>query len=238
MSLQHSRCPMPCAASQLHTSSMIMKHVRPLILFAGLACSVTALGREVVDVEPEPPYGPFEITPFGGGTFGGEFEDPNTNRGRDVKDSASFGLVFDFATEEPGSWYELYYGFQDTDVSGTSELPLTIQYLHIGGNIILLPEARHVIPYAGGGLGATLLQPDRNDLDSETRFSASLAGGVRIPINKRVGVRLEVRALFTFLDSDSSIFCASGAAGAGCDIRVASDTFVQYTTALGISAAF
>src|ERR1044071_6687128 len=64
---------------------MLMPYLRSVTLLAAMACCVVAQGREVVDVEPEPPYGPFELTTFGAATLGGEFEDPASGSTRDVE---------------------------------------------------------------------------------------------------------------------------------------------------------
>ena len=65
-----------------------------------------------------------------------------------------------------------------------------------------------------------------------------MAGGVRIPITEHIGVRLDVRAFVTLLDSDSDIFCVSSA-GLTCRIQAKSATsFLQYSANLGVTVGF
>ena len=68
-------------------------------------------------------------------------------------------------------------------------------------------------------------------------FRASIAGGVRIPITDHFGVRLDVRAFLTVLDSESDLFCVSSS-GLTCTIRAKSDTFLQYSANLGVTVGF
>jgi opacity protein-like surface antigen len=184
------------------------------------------------------PLNEFEITPFGGYTVGGEFEDPNDQSDRDLESSVSFGALVDFTTDDPFRHYELLYMNQQTEVEEGSKLDLDLQYIHIGGVLDFPSERRRAIPFVAGGLGVTLLSPDRDGLDEETEFSLSLAGGLKIPLSDSIALRLEARAFVTFFDSDSSVFCVSSPPTAACDIRAESDSFLQFTTSLGVTAGF
>ena len=112
-----------------------------------------------------------------------------------------------------------------------------IKYLHLGG-IVNFTDVGYAVPYFGMTIGATQFSPDETGLDDETKLSFSAGGGVKVPITDHFGVRFDARAFVTLLDSDGSIFCASGEGGAGCAIKAKSDTFVQYTATLGFVASF
>jgi len=210
---------------------------RAVAPIAALACLLGAAPAHAQQGD-DPPINEFEFTPFLGYTVGGEFEDPNDGDDRDLNPAASFGLLVDFTTDDPTRHYELLYSNQSTDIEGTPKLDLDVQYLHIGGVIDFIPENRRAIPFVAGGLGATLLSPDRSGLDDETEFSLSIGGGLKIPLSDRIGIRLDARAFITFLDSDTSVFCVSAPPTAACDIRAKSDSFVQFTASLGITAGF
>jgi len=62
-------------------------------------------------------------------------------------------------------------------------------------------------------------------------------GGLRIPINKNFGVRLDLRVFGTVLDSESDIFCVSSG-GLTCRIKAKGDFFVQYSANLGVTYGF
>src|SRR5262245_38975186 len=76
------------------------------------------------DDDPGRPVNEFEITPFGGYTVGGEFEDPSDSSDRDLEDSVSFGATVDFTTEDPSRHYELLYMNQRTEVEAGSKLDI------------------------------------------------------------------------------------------------------------------
>lgn len=178
-----------------------------------------------------------ELTPFAGFRFGGSFEDNTTGIDLDADEGESFGIILDVRAAQD-SRYELFYSFQKTELerggpfTGESLFDLDVHYLHAGGSL-LFPGER-VVPFIGGGLGLTFFSPHGPGLDSEIYFSLSLGGGARIPISKRVGVRLEGRGFLTILPERSDIFCVSSG-GAACDVRVQGDVFGQVELLMGLS---
>lgn len=177
----------------------------------------------------------FEITPFVGYMAGGGFEDPTDSSDRNLDTDTNFGFIFNAAVD---SWrhYELLYSRQSTRVKGTTPFDLDVQYLQIGG-IVSYPEGRRVIPYFGLGVGAAQFSPDVPGFDDETKLAFSAAGGFRVPVTDHFGVRLDLRAFVTLLDTNGDIFCVSSA-GLTCNIRAKSDTFLQYSAALGVTFGF
>lgn len=178
-----------------------------------------------------------ELTPFAGFRFGGSFEDNTTGLDLDVDEGESFGLILGLqATQE--SDYELFYSFQKTELKGEGVLSgeplfdLDIHYLHLGGTYLF--QGERVRPFISGGLGLTYFSPNGPGLDSEIDFSLSLGGGVKIPISKKVGLRLEGRGFLTILPENTDIFCVSSG-GAACAVRVQGDVFGQVELLAGIS---
>lgn len=200
-----------------------------LALVLALASSAATAAEENAD------YNAFEITPFGGHMFGGEFEDPETEMERDLDAATSYGVIFDAAADQ---WrhYELLYAQQSTQVDGITTFDMDVQYLQLGG-IVSHPDAKYVIPYFGLTVGAAKFSPDEAGLDDETELAFSIGGGVRVPVTKHFGVRFDARAFITLLDSDGRIFCVSDG-GATCRIRAKSDTFLQYAASLGVFVGF
>ncbi|HZD54697.1 MAG TPA: hypothetical protein VE080_00450 [Candidatus Aquicultoraceae bacterium] len=178
-----------------------------------------------------------ELTPFAGFRFGGSFEDNATGLDLDAEEGASFGVVLDVpATRE--TEYELFYSFQRTEIGGGGAFrkeplfDLDVHYLHVGG-LLLFPRER-ARPFIGGGLGITWFSPRGPGPGSDVRFSLSLGGGVKIPVSKRVGLRLEGRGFLTILPESTDLFCVSSG-GAACDVRVQGDVFGQVELLAGIS---
>lgn len=178
----------------------------------------------------------FEITPFAGFRFGGSFEDNTTGTDLKVGESGSFGLILGLR-DTPETHYELFYGFQRTDLRGGGTFggnplfDLDIHYLHLGGTYEFPLEK--VTPFVSGGVGLTFLDPSGAGLDSSTNFSLSLGGGMKIPITSRVGVRLEGRGYLTILPDSTEIFCVSSG-GAACAVRVTGDVLGQFELLGGV----
>lgn len=217
---------------QCGASAKLRSVGRCIVVMAGCiaACSAGA-------AEQRRQVNNFEITPFVGYMGGGKFEDPADNSDRDVKEDTTFGLFADMVADVPERHYELLYAKQSSSVKGATPIDMDIQYLQIGGTVSYTDSMR-VIPYFGATIGAARFSPDANGLGDETKLAFSLGGGLKFPITDHVGLRFDARAFLSLLDSDSELFCASGAAGAGCAITARSNTFIQYAAGLGIVASF
>lgn len=180
-----------------------------------------------------------EITPFAGYRMGGDFELGDTGQDLSLESRRAFSLALNFPIDAY-SQYELFYGRQETrleDNSPFGPVDVDVEYLHIGGTVVL-NEERRVVPYAVGTLGATRLTPDAVGTDEETRFSLSLGLGLRVPVSTHLSLRLEGRGFATFMNTQSSVFCASGSAGGFCSLRGRGDTFFQYEFLAGVAFSF
>jgi opacity protein-like surface antigen len=178
-----------------------------------------------------------EITPYAGYHIGGSFEDNTTGVSLDAKEGGVYGLILDLA-DTPDTQYELFYGFQRTQVTGGGTFggdtlfDLDIHYLHLGGTYMFPGEK--VRPYIAGGLGATHFVPDGDGMSSKTYFSISLGGGAKIPISDSVALRLEGRGILTILPDSTSIFCVSSG-GATCRVNAQGDVFGQLLLVTGLT---
>jgi hypothetical protein len=180
----------------------------------------------------------FEITPFAGHTWGGDFTDAVTGKTVGMDDTSSYGIMLDLKQVEE-TWIELYFSRQQTSLKmnqgmflSTPVLNVDVEYFHIGGTY---GEASgKVKPFVVGTFGATHMTPKGEGLDSVTKFSLSLGGGVKLFVNDRVGLRLEGRWFGTLFDGSGEAFCANGA----CAVKVQGDLFSQYVANAGLIIAF
>jgi len=179
----------------------------------------------------------WELAPFVGWRFGGDFDDSETGDDYDIDDSTSYGMIVSW-TQDYQRQIEVLYSFQATEIDsggrfvGDPVLDLDIHYLHLGG--IFAPGAsKRWRPFVSGGIGLTHLDPDRSGLDTETNVSLSLGVGVKAFFTENVGVRLEARGYLTILDSDTRLFCSGG-----CAVQVEASGFQQGEVFLGLIAAF
>lgn len=183
----------------------------------------------------------FEITPFVGYRTGDDFdlEDPDgVKTTADVDDAASFGFDIGIYRDRT-SFYELLYSRKEGDLDFKLETApdadLTTEYYHFGGTL-LFPDEGYVVPWLSLTIGATRLAAS-GPYDSETRFSTSLGGGLRLPFTDNVSASLGVRGYLTLLDSDSDIFCI-GDGDLNCAVKSTGSTYLEFEASLGLSVAF
>ena len=186
----------------------------------------------------------FEFTPFVGGRVGGSFDVP-TGEGNgssvDLGNGASYGIDLGLYRDNQ-SFYELLYSTQSTNLDSKDpvlhDVDLTVSYLQFGGTLFFPQDNDFFVPYMSLTIGATFMEPDYRGYDSETKFSGSLGGGIRIPFNDNVSLNLGLRGYLTLIDSDTSLFCVSDSGDAGCLLRSSGSTFFQAEGQLGLSVRF
>ncbi|HEX7718512.1 MAG TPA: hypothetical protein VF389_01800, partial [Woeseiaceae bacterium] len=105
---------------------------------AAMLMAITAAGA----AEPlDPELARFSLTPFGGYSFGGTFEDAEETLTVEVDDAAHFGLIFNIREGANTQW-EIFYSMQQTDADTAEVTPsqplvdIDIHYLHIGGTYV------------------------------------------------------------------------------------------------------
>lgn len=182
-----------------------------------------------------------EITPLLGLRGGGDFVDTNTNKNHTVEGSGSFGVIVGFPYLK-GKTIEVYYSHQSSDVNsvdvnlpsanGKVDIPLAINYLHIGGTTPI-SEDDTLNTFVSGGLGFTYLSPDLDGLQSDLRASFSIGVGLKWPVTDNIALRLETRALATLYNSNSALFC-----NGGCSLAVNGSLFVQAEIFAGVAIRF
>ena len=182
----------------------------------------------------------FEITPFAGYRVGGSFDyDAVTaTKSLDVRDDSSWGVDVGLYRDN-ASYYEVLYSQQNAllDTRGTSlgQLKLRTEYAHFGGTL-LFPQESWLVPYLSMTIGVTKFDP-QGDYASESDFSLSLGGGLRLPFNNHMAVVLGVRGYLTFVEANTQIFCVSNGGG-GCLFRISGSSFFQTEAQLGFALTF
>jgi len=179
----------------------------------------------------------FSITPFVGFRASDSLEEEETGQTIDIDNSSSFGLILSMNIDDDSA-YELYFSRQETDLlPRTTEvvsenLGIRIDYIHIGGTVDYTVNNLH--PFVTGGLGATLISATDYDSSTETKFSLSVGGGLKVPITERVGLRFESRILGTNAGGGGGVLCSNGQ----CVGKLKGSVFLQFEASLGLSFAF
>ena len=156
----------------------------------------------------------FELTPFVGYRYGGTiFADQSRlfKQNVDVESAVNFGA--NFAIPITDGWkVELLVDRQNTHfTNGAGGLfapsdrlgGFDITYFQ-GGVVIPFAVSRSATPYVAVGAGVANLDPRVSGASSDTRFAANAAIGVKVPINRNMGIRLEERGYFTSLQSNTT----------------------------------
>ena len=183
----------------------------------------------------------FELSPFAGYRFGGEFEEEGTDRTFEPDESNANGIILNIREGANTQW-EVLFARQSTAVAaepplGTEAVPdLDVEYLHFGGTYH--GDGNNTRPFLATTIGLTRFDPEPSGTSAETYFSASIGGGVQLRATRRLGVRLEGRVVTTLVSSDSEIFCRTGGVTNFCAVRVDGSTFTQFELRAGLVFRF
>jgi opacity protein-like surface antigen len=190
----------------------------------------------------------FEVGAFGALAVGGHFnlQDAAATTGASSIGSTvslvnhpAFALTADLGPADGSQQYELFYSREDAGMRGSSgvQLPdVTVEYLHLGGTVLLADDAG-IKPYVAAGLGVTRFTPSEGG-STDARFSVSLGLGLRWPLTRHFSFRLEARGFATVVNSDTASFCGSGQNGLLCGVHGTGHAFVQGQFLAGAAYAF
>jgi len=221
---------------------MLMPSIRRK--FGGVAAVITVLvmSLSALPADATEKQYKFQLTPFAGYRFGGTFEDKDTEVEYELDDSPAFGLILNFPSRGNTEW-EIYYSKQSTEVgiagfvSGENALDMDVEYLQIGGTY-LFEQSKIAVPYFVATAGVAKMSPDGANTKSDTFFSVSVGGGWKYFPASRLGLRLDGRFIGTFVDSNSQIFCQSGATGGECAISTSGKLLYQFELQAGVIFRF
>lgn len=210
------------------------------LVAASLAAGVLASSARADDAPR------FEVTPFAAYRAGGRFDfEPGISASdapggtADIGDAGGFGLDLGLY-RDADSFYELLYSRQQARLDARDPLldrvDVTVEYYQFGGTMVFRQSSERALPYLSLTIGATRLSAD--GYDSDTRFSASLGGGLRVPFNSHVAAVLGLRGYLTFVDSSTEFLCISDASDARCLLKASGSTLFQAEAQLGIAARF
>ena len=177
---------------------MSRRWIRLLAVFGAAVLASSAQGQEAA--APASP-GRFEATLLAGYRIEGSISTkaaPETPS-LDLANAATFGLAIDWRVDRYGD-VEVQYGYTNSPATVTSAdadpafrtYDMGIHDVTFGVLANFAPAGRPVRPYFGIGLGFTVLVPS-NELPATTKFTFSIAGGVRAYFSEHLGLRLEVR---------------------------------------------
>lgn len=184
-----------------------------------------------------------ELTPFAGFRLGGELDvrAPGVDsRSRlEFNEGESFGVIVNVDLDSPGKQAELYYGRHQTTAQvpealfqvGTTAFGVAIDQLQFGG--LYFPGGNVQGGYVSGVIGVTRLDPEPSNLETHYRGALALGGGFKVPLNDNLRLRLDLRGIYTALDTGGTIFCSGG-----CRATLESNGYFQVEAGLGLVFRF
>jgi len=186
-----------------------------------------------------------EITGFAAYRMGGQFDVNDSTTGDensvDLQDSGSWGVDIGIY-RDANSFYELLYSQQSSDLdSGDPSIKradVNVEYFQFGGTLLYPYDDNWFIPYLSLTIGATRFDVQGAGSKSDTRFSGSLGGGVRIPIATNFSMTAGLRGYLTAVDSDSEFLCVGTGGSANCLIRSSGSAFFQGEALIGFTGVF
>ncbi len=163
-----------------------------------------------------------------------------------IDDKANYGGQLSIAMA-PETFLELMYNRTDTRVQyfdrlGASEpFDLSIEYYHVGGLQQVDIGNEKIAPFGVFTLGATRFNiKNQVDLDGDGSnyysgdawaFSIALAGGAKIYLHERIGIRLQARLGMPMLFNGLYLGVGTGGASGGFSFHV---PLVQFDLSAGI----
>jgi hypothetical protein len=175
-----------------------------------------------------------QFTPFAGYTVGGEVE---TDIGSEesqtfgLKESPNFGFVLNWPSKSPTEW-ELYFNHQDTAFTKGGP-DITLDTLQLGGTY--LGRGETAVPFFVATLGG--LRAKTRGFDSDYFLSFTVGGGYKFFPSKRIGLRLEARAISTVISSNNAWFCGVDG-GATCVVRTSGNLLWEAQANAGVIVRF
>jgi opacity protein-like surface antigen len=177
----------------------------------------------------------FEIV--SGNDLSPDLESGTGEPGDDIEldDGAAFSLAVDFVFEQQQTkrigFYVSHEQTQFESNAGLANRDMDVTHLHFTA-MSYYPDGK-MEPFVLAGLGAGFFSPKDSTLKDETKFSAQIGAGTNYRFNESLLLRMDVRWLATFFDSDGAAFCSGG-----CVIAVSSTTYSQIQANIGLMYRF
>ena len=95
------------------------------------------------------------------------------------------------------------------------DLPLSDLFIHHfqAGALIEPKKGEKVSPFGLITLGASLFHPTKEIYDDQLRFSFAVAGGVKVYVSEKVGLRFQARLIVPMQFAGTSVWFGSGGGG-------------------------
>jgi hypothetical protein len=175
-----------------------------------------------------------QVSPFAGYAFGGDLFEVATDHAVDRDGAPVFGGALSVEMAD-GFWFETLVSHEQADVEiregsfGPRRRVRAVVNRWMAGGRQDLGTGR-ARPFLTGLLGLTHYGAEGDD---EIRFTLSGGGGISLPLQRHLGVRLDGRVFTTFVDVD-----AAGRCSGGCVVGVSVNVVWQAEFTAGLVLVF
>ena len=182
-----------------------------IVLVVLLLAPAAAFAQDANQANNAYTRGRFELTPTFSYNFGGTISAEDvyfSDFDLEADDSEAYGVTFGIPLS-PWAQIELLASRQQTQLAydrglfgGTrGAADFDVSYYHVGG--LFQWGNGQIHPFVVASLGIAELNPDLPGAHSESKFSGSIGGGVKIFFTDNIGLRLEGRGFWTLLDGNN-----------------------------------
>jgi hypothetical protein len=168
----------------------------------------------------------WEVAPFAGVRFGGSFDD-SSGAIVDFDPAPAFGITLGRSLARE-TRVELTWSRQQTALEERS-IDLDVDHLHIAGVYAPRPTGGYVLASAG----LTRFDSSLAGADTDVGFSLGIGGGARVPIDRRLSLRLEARGWAVLTSGGGGAVCSGG-----CVFFFSGSGLFQLEGSVGLAVAF
>jgi len=189
-----------------------------LVVATALAAVVPALAES------------WEVVPFVGVCVGGDVEETSSGASSAFDPSPAWGLTVGRAvsgeTRIEGTW-----SHQPTAIEGSS-IDLDVDQLHVAA--VYQPDKQNgTRGYVLASAGLSRIESSDPGGSAPVFFSLGVGGGARVPLDRRLSLRLEARAWLVLTSTEAGAIC-----GGGCTFVFAGSGLLQLQATAGLAVAF
>lgn len=173
----------------------------------------------------------FEIQPFGGYRFGGDFFELVTGQRVDLDGAPVWGVAADVPLAHQGLSFEGLFTHQHANLTAPSQfstLPrrwhITVEHWQAG--VLQEINGGRARPFIDVMAGLTRFSGEG---DNEFRFAGSLGAGAKLLPSPRYGIRMESRVFATLVDAAGALACAGG-----CLLALSAEVVWQWEFSAGL----
>ncbi len=206
------------------------------VRLAGVLSCLLLLGASL-------PAAAVELTPLVGVRFGGNFSDSNNcycggyyGPTLNLDSSVSYGAELDIPFAQGPYALEVYYSHQNTTLNGGQSLnppihDMNVDVIHVGVAAALPTSDRRFSWLLIGSGGATVFDAHTA---SQTYPSLGFGIGLRWMASEHVGLRGDVRGVFSFVGNGNTVIVCDG----GCGGYYSGSVLAQGEASLGLVIRF